>query len=482
MATSPFSLPSVLAGTGGQLRGDLPARTRFRTVERDARAIQPGDLFLAIKGERFDGHAFVADAAARGATAALVRHAWAVEQTAPPLPLVVVPDEPVVALQRLARWWREQLPLTVVGITGSVGKTSAKEVAAAILARGFAVARSPGNFNNEIGLPLSLLEMTAATDVAVLEMGGAYAFGDLTLLASIAHPRIGVVLNIHPVHLERMGTIEAIAETKAELIDAVPPDGVAILNGDDFRARAMAPRSRGRLLLFGLGPENDVRATDVIDRGLGGATFTLRLRESAASWLVETPMVGSPVPMVALAGLAIGSALGMTPEEMIPALADPTLQVRVQFLPGPGGSQMIDDTYNASTPSVLSALGVLAAAAGRRRIAVLGDMRELGPLSASEHRIVGRRAADIADLVVTLGDEARVIAAEARRGVDGRCPDVASFGPNEKDAVVAFLRQELDAGDVVLVKGSRGLRMETIVAALTTAPLANVLTGGSPDQ
>ena len=468
MPDHPLDLSSVLEGTGGRLAGALPPGTRFRAVERDARAVQPGDLFIAIRGERFDGHAFVADAAANGAAAALVRGPWAASQPTAPLPLVVVPDEPVAALQRLARWWRERLPLTVVGITGSVGKTSAKEVAAALLARRFNVYRNPGNLNNEIGLPLSLLETTPETEVAVLEMGGAYAFGDLALLAAVARPAVGVVLNVHPVHLERMGTIEAIAETKAELVDALPVDGVAVLNGDDPLVRAMAPRSRGRVLFFGLGPDNDLRVTDLVDRGLGGHAFALRIGDE--SWPVETAMVGSHAPMVALAGLAVGHALGMTPDEMIPALADRAIQVRVRFLPGPGGSRLIDDTYNASTPSVLSALGVLAAAgtgAGAgRSVAVLGDMRELGERSEGEHRTVGRRAAAVADLVVTFGDEARVLADEAARGVDGRRPAVASFGPDERDGLVAFLRRELGAGDVVLLKGSRGLRMEDVVAAL----------------
>ena len=484
MPTHPFDLPSVLEGTGGRLVGALPPMTRFRAVERDARAVRPGDLFIAIQGENFDGHAFIADAAIHGAAAALVREAWAADQPVPsvlplpPLPLVVVPDEPVAALQRLARWWREQLPLTVVGITGSVGKTSAKEVAAAVLGRRFAVYRNPGNLNNEIGLPLSLLEATPETEVAVLEMGGAYAFGDLALLAAIAHPVVGVVLNIHPVHLERMGTIEAIAETKAELVDALPADGIAVLNGDDPRVRAMAPRSRGGVLFFGLGVDTYVRATDLVDRGLDGHAFTLRIGDRA--WPVETPMVGAHTPVVALAGLAVGHALGMSPEEMIPALADRAIQIRVRFLPGPGGSRLIDDTYNASTQSVLSALGVLAAAGARRSVAVLGDMRELGAGSEAEHRTVGRRAAAVADLVVTFGDEARVLAEEAARGVDGRRPAVASFGPDEKDGLVAFLQRELGAGDVVLLKGSRGLRMETVVAALTEPSPDAVAAAGSP--
>ncbi len=465
--THPLDREFVLAGTGGALRGDLPGGFRFGRVERDAREARPGDLFVAIRGERFDGHAFVADAAANGASAALVRAPWADLQASPPLPLVVVPDDPIPALQRLAAAWRGALPaLRVVGVTGSVGKTSAKEVAAAVLARRFATFRSHGNLNNEIGLPLCLLEIAPETEAAVLEMGGAYAFGDLSLLAGIARPDVGVVLNVHPVHLERMGSIEAIAETKAELVDGLRPDGVAVLNGDDPLVATMAGRAPGQVVTYGLGDGNEVRATGIVDRGLAGCAFTLEI--GGRAWPVETPMVGSHVPMLALSGLAVGHALGMTPEEMIPALADRATQVRLRFLPGPGGSLLIDDTYNASPPSVLSSLGVLAAHPARRRIAVLGEMRELGSESEAAHRLVGARAGEVADLVVTFGEAAGPLV-EAAVAIDGRSPRVASFEADRRGELAEFLLGELVDGDVVLLKGSRGLRMEEIVQRLQDA-------------
>jgi UDP-N-acetylmuramoyl-tripeptide--D-alanyl-D-alanine ligase len=250
------------------VRGDLAADTVFSAIQRDARQAKSGELFIALRGERFDGHDFVADAAFAGATAALVSRAWADEHLDAPLPLLVVED-PLTTLQQYAAWWRNRLPdLLVVGITGSVGKTSTKETVATVLQRAGETYRSPGNLNSEIGLPLSLLEVKPENYAAVLEMGGAYAFGEIRLLCEIARPHIGVVTNIHPVHLERMGTIEAIAETKAELVDAIPEDGWAILNGDDPRVRAMAERCRGRVLFFGLGEGNDVRASHVESDGL----------------------------------------------------------------------------------------------------------------------------------------------------------------------------------------------------------------------
>ncbi|HEU0115868.1 MAG TPA: UDP-N-acetylmuramoyl-tripeptide--D-alanyl-D-alanine ligase [Thermomicrobiales bacterium] len=462
----PLRLADVLAGTGGTVRGAAPADAVFARIERDARRAGPGDLFIAVRGERFDGHQFVGDAAGKGAIAALVSTAWADAQPQPPLPLIAV-DEPVAALQRLAGWRRAQLRATVVGITGSLGKTSTKEVVAAVLSRRFRTYKSPGNLNNEIGLPLCLLDVTPETEIAVLEMGGAYAFGELTLLSGIARQRIAVVTNVHPIHLERMGTIEAIAETKAELVEALPPDGVAILNGDDPRVRSMAARAPGRVLFFGHGADNDVRASDVVVEGAAGSRFTLDLAGEQHD--LRIAVAGGHAVDLALPAIAVAHALGMTVEEMRAGLADPAAQIRLMVRPGPRGSRLIDDAYNASTPSVLSALDFLAAMPGQRKIAVLGDMRELGPLSEREHRIVGRRAAEVVDLLVTFGGEARVIAAEAAARIDGPPPSVTSFGLTERRSLIDFLREGITEGDVVLLKGSRGLQMEEIVAALGEA-------------
>ena len=471
---SMLELPEVLAGTGGELRdGDgLAARTAFPRISRDSRETQPGDLFIAIRGESFDGHEFVAEAAANGATAALVGRPWADAQATVPLPLIVV-DEPIAALQRFAAARRASLPTRVIGVTGSVGKTSTKEVVAAVLGARFRTYRSPGNLNNEIGLPLSLLEMDPDTEVAVLEMGGAYAAGELTLLAGIARPSVAVVTNVFPVHLERMGTIEAIAATKAELVDALPPDGVAVLNGDDVRVRAMAARCQGRVFTYGMGKDNDVRASRVVSEALEGTTFLLHLPDQDVH--VKVPLIGGHAVELALAGFAVGHALGVDISEMLVGFRDPDVQVRLLIVPGPRESRLIDDTYNASTPSVLSALGLLHALRPKRAVAVLGDMRELGVMAEEEHRVVGRRAAEVADLIVTYGELARTIAAEARaadatrgagRGIDGRRLDVTSFGLDQRAELLAFLQAELRAGDTVLLKGSRGLKMEELVAAL----------------
>lgn len=464
---TPLSLESVLRGSGAAPRGELAEDTVFTAFERDARQLQPGALFIAVRGEHFDGHDFVGDAAAAGAAAALVSREWADAHPDAPLPLLVV-ESPVAALQRLAAWWRDQREdLLVVGITGSVGKTSTKETVATVLARFGLTYRSPGNLNTEIGLPLSLLEVTPDHRAAVLEMGGAYAFGEIRLLAEIARPRIGVVTNVHPVHLERMGSIEAIAETKTELVEAIPEDGWAILNGDDPRVRAMAARCRGRVVFYGLEPENDVRASDVESEGLEGTSFWLHM-DGDSNW-VTIPLIGGHAVELALAAIAVGRAVGLDLADMLQGLTEPGVQVRLLVMQGPNGSQMIDDTYNASTPSVMSALSLLDVMNPQRAIAVLGDMRELGAETENEHITVGRRVGQVADIVVTYGDLARTIGREAERArgrFDAGPPIVTSFDLDQRDELIAYLLQELREGDVVLLKGSRGLQMEEIVDRL----------------
>ena len=463
-----YSMAEVLAGTGGSLRGELPGETRFPAIARDSREVRDGDLYWAIVGERLDGHAFAGAAVEAGAAAAVVTRTD-LEGVPEAFPLIVV-DDTIAALQRFAAWKRDRMHADVIGITGSVGKTSAKESIAAVLSEQGAVHRSRGNFNNEIGLPLSILDALDDVDYLVLEMGGAYAFGELTQLSGIARPRVGVVTNIFPVHLERMGTIEAIAETKAELIDALPADGIAVLNGDDHRVRAMASRTNARVITYGLGDDVDVRASRVVSDGLKGTTFWLEI--DGQRHQVRVPLVGAHGVQIALVALAVGHAYGMHIAEMLGGLRSPGVQVQLVFERGPGGAQIIDDTYNASTPSVLAALDVLRDVPARRHIAVLGEMRELGQVSDDEHRIVGRRAGDLVDMLYTYGDLAEPLAEAARTTArEGRPPlDVRSFSVDAKAELIASLQDELRSGDVVLIKGSRGLEMEDVVAALRQRP------------
>ncbi|HRA48078.1 MAG TPA: UDP-N-acetylmuramoyl-tripeptide--D-alanyl-D-alanine ligase [Thermomicrobiales bacterium] len=469
---APIHLSEVLVATNARIIGKIAHDTTFRWIERNSREVQPGDLFLAVAGERFDGHQFLADATSHGAAAALVAERWLVEQNDPaPIPLLVVPD-PVAALQQIASLRRGSLDVQVIGITGSIGKTSTKEVVAAIVARKDSTYRSPGNMNSEIGLPLSLLEIAPTDRFAVLEMGGAYAFGELALLAEIAKPTIGIVTNVHPVHLERMGTIENIALTKRELVEALPADGLAVLNGDDPRVLDMAAHATCEVITYGLSPTNDIWASAVQTHGLRGTSF--QLNGSGQSVHLRLPLIGGHAPFLALPAIAVGQWLGMHISEIMPGFDDPAIQVRLLVLEGPNGSTMIDDTYNASAPSVLSALGLLEEMADDRRIAVLGDMRELGAESEEQHRLVGRRATEVVDILITYGPLAMTIAQEAKDRLSesgARTQEIRSFAVNEQSALIDYLREITTAEDTVLLKGSRGLEMENIVAALN--PVAN---------
>jgi UDP-N-acetylmuramoyl-tripeptide--D-alanyl-D-alanine ligase len=451
---------------GVEVRGELDPATQFPRIAFHSRRGIENALFIALQGERVDGHEFVGDAAEHGAAAALVSRAWADAHSDYSNPLLVV-DDPVTKLQELARARRELLPeMTVVGITGSVGKTSTKEIVASVISRQFRTFRNPGNLNSEIGLPLAMLEVPPETEVGVFEMAGAWVLGELRLIADIAKPKIGVVTNVHPVHLERMGTIEAIAQSKGELIEALPADGVAVLNGDDPRVRAMASKTRARVLTYGLDRRNDISVSGLTTLGLEGSEFWVHIE--GQRYYIKVPMIGGHAVELALAAIAVGHALGMHISEILPGFADASTQIRLIVIAGPNGSRIIDDTYNSSTPSVLSALSLLEEVGEGRKIAVLGDMRELGEVSEIEHRKVGRRVADVVDLLFTFGDLARIIGEEAQAtaAIDGRELSVESFGADETEALIARLESVLSDGDMLLLKGSRGLEMERIVSVL----------------
>lgn len=460
----PIPLTELLDATGATVIGELDPGTEFRWIERNSREVVPGDLFIAVKGEVHDAHRFVDDAAAHGATAALVRADWAAGQSNPPLPLIAVP-QPVEALQQLAAARRTTLDAGIVGVTGSLGKTSTKETIAAVLGARYRTYRSPGNMNSEIGLPLSILEIGPDDQMAVLEMGGAYAMGEVALLAAIAQPKVGVVTNVHPIHLERMGSIEAIAETKRELPASLQPDGFAVLNGDDERVRAMGSFTDATVLTYGSTSENSLWFSDLETFGNKGIAFDLH--GLWPSRRVSLPLAGVHSVELAMAALLCGHVFGLGLDEMLGALSDRGVQIRLVPIAGPNGSLLIDDTYNASAPSVLSALRVLEETGARRRVAVLGGMRELGPETDAQHRLVGETVARTADLLYTYGELALKLAEAAMETkVDGRTFSVQSFREDQREELIATLLSDLSDGDLVLLKGSRGLEMERIVQVL----------------
>jgi UDP-N-acetylmuramoyl-tripeptide--D-alanyl-D-alanine ligase len=461
--------PAFTADDLRRLTGGRLLRTSHRPIRGaavDSRLVTPGQAFVALPGEQTDGHRFLADAAVAGAAALVVSRPVpdAVLDALGDVTVLAVPDG-VVALGALAAGWRARFDPLVVGVTGSIAKTSTKEAIAAVLGTTFRTLRNEGNQNNEIGLPLTLLRLGRDHRAAVLEMG-MYAGGEIADLAKLARPKIGVVTAVLGVHLSRMGSITAIERAKGELVEALPSDGVAVLNQDDRRVRRMAERTAARVLGYGLGPDSEVGAEDVVSAGLDGMRFTLRLpaaRGGRATRLpARIPGLGRLSVHNALAGAAVGHAAGIEPAVIVHALAGGWSATHRGQVIRLGRVTLIDDSYNASPASVTAALDLLAGLPGRR-IAVLGEMLELGKGTATGHRDVGTAAAATVDQLIVVGAGAAGIAAGARAaGLDG------SRVVEARDREVAFdlLRSRLRDGDVVLVKASRGVELDLLVDAL----------------
>ena len=331
-----------------------------------------------------------------------------------------------------------------------------------MLRQRFRVLRSQQNYNNEIGLPLTLLQLSAEHQVAVLEMG-TYGPGEVTLLCSIASPHIGIVTNVGPTHMERMGSLERIAQAKAELVRALPADGLAILNGDDPLVAAMAAQSSAPVMIYGLNPNSDLWGDEIESAGLEGIRFVYHYRGEAVP--VHVPLLGRHSVHTALRAAAVGIALGLSWGEIVAGLQDTTAQLRLVAVAGVNDSTIIDDTYNASPASVLAALNLLEELDGRH-IAVLGDMLELGKFEEKGHRLVGARAAIVAQLLVAVGERARWIAEEAL--AQGMSPRHVALVPSAEEAV-STLRTWVQPGDMILVKGSRAMALERVVDALSQA-------------
>lgn len=468
------------SGAGPSPPAALPAAWAEQRIEQfviDSRQVAPGSCFIALPGERADGHHFLADALRRGAVAILAARApgdvplplTIVQPDQAPAPAAAPPflflvEDSLAGLQRLAASWRAQHSPTVIGITGSVGKTSTKEVTAAVLRQRYPTLWNEGNLNNEIGLPLTLLRLEGQHAYAVLEMGF-YVPGEIAQLCDIARPRIGVLTNIGPIHLERAGSMEAIFQGKAELVQALPADGLAILNWDDEWVRRMADLSPAPVFRYGLHPEADLWADEIISYGLDGIHFRFHHRRSRGDeevLHVQLPLLGQHSVHTALRAAAVGLAAGMAWEDIIHGLRDVNAQVRIEVAPGFNGSTLIDDTYNASPPSALAALNLLAEMAGRR-VAVLGDMLELGSYAEKGHRLVGRRAAEVVDRLVAVGDLAGWLAEEA---LVGGMPPAHVHHVSTAAAAIDLLRNLIQPGDFVLIKGSRATGMDVVSTAL----------------
>ncbi|MDA0302353.1 MAG: UDP-N-acetylmuramoyl-tripeptide--D-alanyl-D-alanine ligase, partial [Chloroflexi bacterium] len=381
----------VTTALGGRLRsraGAAPDSTRFTGATIDSRAVQPDDLFVALPGERVDGHDYAAAAVRAGAAGCLLTREVAGTEAA----ALFLVDDTLASLQDIAAAWRAALTDTqVIGITGSVGKTTTKGIVAAVLAARYRVQANPLNYNNEVSVPLCLLELRPDTQRAVIEHG-MYTTGEIALLCRWTRPRIGIVLNVGPTHLERAGSIEAIARAKRELVEALPADGAAVLNVDDERVRAMAAHTAARVWWFGTSADAQVRGTDVASDGARGFDFTLTY--DGATRRVHVPLPGRHLLSNVLAAAAAALADGLTLNEIAAAIEALEVPLRLNVIEMPGGITVLDDTYNAQPASTIAALDLLDEMAGRH-VALLGDMRELGDLSRAEHERVGRRAAAV---------------------------------------------------------------------------------------
>lgn len=503
---------------------DLPATPVAKAV-LDNRDVESGDLFIALAGRYQDGHAYVGDALDAGAEAVICqehgqeqaseRQATIVDCTGP-TPTVQASDgvrpflrtafivkDSVDALQRAGafqRLHRTHPDLRVIGVTGSVGKTSTKELAAAVLRQRYRTLHNPGNLNNEQGLPLTQLGLGLHHERAVMEMG-MYDIGEISTLCRWSRPHVGVVTNVGPVHLEKLGSIERIQQAKSELVEALPSaeeGGVAILNWDDELVRPMAERTPAQIFKYGLTPEADLWADEIESAGMEGIRFRFHHRQTQASsanstgrkgfWAerslfggkdkgdrvetfhVKAPLLGRHSVHTALRAAAVGLVEGLSWEEIIPCMQRSNNQLRLVVVPGINGSTIIDDTYNASPASTIAALSLLQDLDPKkqgRRVAVLGDMLELGSYTEEGHKKVARKAADVVDVLYTVGELGESIAKEARHS--GLAAAQVHVMDDFKHAIET-LNQEIEQDDLVLCKGSRAVGMETIATEISKRP------------
>ncbi len=461
MTAARFTADELCAATGGRWLDRAPAGVAG--VSTDTRTISGGSLFVALRGERFDAHAFLAGAAGAGAAAAVVSDAAA---DAGGLPRLLVADT-LAALGALARHHRRRFDLPVVGVTGSNGKTTTREMVAAILATRGPVLKTEGNLNNEVGVPLTLLGLTAEHRAAVVELGMSHP-GEIARLAAMALPQVGVVTNAAAAHLAGLGSVDGVADAKAELYQGLPPGGVAVANADDARMLKRAQASGRRLLTFAAGRQRrgDVVVLEILRQDAAGLRFLLGVGHRELD--VTLPLVGAHNAANAAAAACAAIALGCDDREIVRGLAAVApLGRRLRLDRLPGGALLVDDCYNANPLSMVAALRTLSALAraeGGRAVAVLGDMLELGPGELALHRQVGAEAA-AAGLHRLLGFGPRSGETVAGAVAAGLAPG-KTFHTEDLAALSAQARAGLGAGDVLLVKGSRGMRLERLVEAL----------------
>ncbi|WP_454064322.1 UDP-N-acetylmuramoyl-tripeptide--D-alanyl-D-alanine ligase [Candidatus Nitrospira salsa] len=464
-----FTMEEIVQATGGEVLWPT-SRARVRGVTTDSRQVRQGDLFVALNGPHFEGHRFVKGAMNEGAVGAMIsRTAWASlspwirrrSRTHSSMsPFVIGVDDTLSAYQDLASYHRRRFSIPLVAVTGSNGKTTAKEMVSHVLAKRWRTLKTKGNFNNSIGVPHTLLRVSRRYEAAVIEMGVDQE-GQTTRLCELAQPTVGVITNVGPDHLEFFGTVDASARAKAELLPALPSDGVAVLNADDAYFQRFARQASCPVLSYGFSPHADVRASDVVVQPRG-STFRLHLPKRTRSLHVQLRVAGNHNVSNALAGAAVGHALGLSTANISLGLSQMHAASMRSQIHRVKGVTFLYDCYNANPASMEAAVDLLVELApGQRAIAVLGEMRELGVDESAFHEEIGRYVArkDIAYLI-TCGKLGAMLADGARK--EGMSASTVCHVQHVSDAA-GVLRKIVRRGDVVLLKASRGVQMEKVL-------------------
>lgn len=455
-----LSEQQVLEATGA-VRRRIGAVASYGAVCTDSRAIAKGSLFVALKGDRFDAHDFLDAAAQAGAAGVVVQAGRALTLTDPHVAVYEVRDT-LAALGDLARFHRLRFKKPVGAVTGSNGKTTTKELIAAILETRGPALKTHGNLNNEVGVPLTLFGLEPRHVAAIVEMGMNH-LGEIARLTDIARPDAGLITIVQPAHLEGVGSIDGVAQAKAELFVGLGAGATAVVNLDDERIAARAQGLRAKRLTYGRAPEADVRLARVEPHGRTG--LSLVVHHDGKDWPVALRLIGDHNALNATAAFSMGVALGYSPDECVRGLEAAQAHTRrLQLLHGLHGETVVDDCYNANPASMTAALATLAQVTqGGRAVAVLGDMLELGPDEARAHAQMGTTASDVAQVVGFFGERMALAHAQAVKRLG---PDNAKHF-TDIEALKAWLLGTVRRNDAVLVKGSRGMRLERVVEALT---------------
>jgi len=441
-----FLVEDILRATGGELLSGSKDAV-ITGVVSDSRKVSGGELFVPFKGERSDGHDFIEDVLKKGAAAVLSEKDITVEKGA-----VIKVESTLEALGAVAREYMNMYRVPVVGVTGSVGKTSTKDMISGVLSVKYDILKSTGNHNNEIGMPLMILGMEEANNMAVLEMGMS-AFGELNYLAGIAKPDVAVITNIGMSHIENLGSQEGILKAKLEICDYFKEDNVLFVNGDDKFIKDIT--GKFKIVRYGTGENCDIRGVDIENKGILGTNFTLITDGRSYPVYVKAPGIHNVYN--ALAAIGIGMHYGITAEEAARAVSEVELTDMRMTVEDLGDKIILKDFYNAAPDSIRASLAVLKSVENKRRVAVLGDVLEMGEYAEAEHKKLGLSAYECADILITAGDNGKFIAEGAK---NAGMKEVISF--DDTDSAAEHIADLIGAGDCILIKASRGMKFEKI--------------------